>query len=54
MNTKHLIVIVGPTAIGKTSLSIDLQNITILKLFIDSRQFFKELLIGTALHQKKN
>lgn len=46
---KHLIVIVGPTAIGKTSLSIKLAkyfNCPILSA--DSRQFFKEISIGTA------
>lgn len=46
---KHLIVIVGPTAIGKTSLSVKLAkhyNCPILSA--DSRQFFKEIAIGTA------
>ena len=49
MNTKTLIVILGPTAIGKTSLSIDLAkhyNTDIISA--DSRQFYKELLIGAA------
>lgn len=47
--SKHLIVIVGPTAIGKTSLSIKLAkeyNCEILSA--DSRQFYKEMEIGTA------
>lgn len=46
---KYLIVLVGPTAIGKTALSIQLAhffNCHILSA--DSRQFFKELTIGTA------
>ena len=46
---KYLISIVGPTAIGKTSLSIKLAkhyNTEILSA--DSRQFFKEMQIGTA------
>lgn len=46
---KHLIVIEGPTASGKTSLSIELAkyfNTSILSA--DSRQFYKELEIGTA------
>jgi tRNA dimethylallyltransferase len=46
---KHLIIITGPTGIGKTSLSIDLAkkyNCPILSF--DSRQFFKEMSIGTA------
>ena len=49
MNTKTLIVVLGPTAIGKTSLSIQLAkqyNTEIVSA--DSRQFYKELLIGAA------
>ncbi|MCB9188325.1 MAG: tRNA (adenosine(37)-N6)-dimethylallyltransferase MiaA [Flavobacteriales bacterium] len=46
---KHLIVIVGPTAIGKTSLSIKLaKHFNCPVLSADSRQFFKEIAIGTA------
>ena len=48
-NPKYLITVVGPTAVGKTSLSIDLAlklNSEIISL--DSRQFYKELAIGTA------
>ena len=47
---KHLITIVGPTAIGKTAMSIALAkeyNCPILSC--DSRQFFKEMTIGTAV-----
>lgn len=47
--TKTLISIVGPTAIGKTALSIKLArhyNTEIISA--DSRQFFKEMSIGTA------
>ncbi len=48
--SKHLIVIVGPTAIGKTDLSIKLaQHFNTEILSADSRQFFKELNIGTAV-----
>ncbi|MDO9184527.1 MAG: tRNA (adenosine(37)-N6)-dimethylallyltransferase MiaA [Bacteroidia bacterium] len=49
MSSKNLIVIVGPTAVGKTAMSI-----AIAKAFdcpvvsADSRQFFKEMNIGTA------
>ena len=44
-----LITIIGPTAIGKTSLSIDIANhFGCDILSCDSRQFYKELLIGTA------
>ncbi|WP_055436522.1 tRNA (adenosine(37)-N6)-dimethylallyltransferase MiaA [Lacinutrix algicola] len=47
--TKYLISIVGPTAIGKTSLSIKLaQHYNTEILSADSRQFFKEMQIGTA------
>lgn len=47
---KKLIVIVGPTAIGKTSLSIALaQHFNCEIISCDSRQFFKEMRIGTAV-----
>ncbi|TGV00828.1 tRNA (adenosine(37)-N6)-dimethylallyltransferase MiaA [Flavivirga rizhaonensis] len=47
--TKTLISIVGPTAIGKTALSIKLANhFNTEILSADSRQFFKEMQIGTA------
>lgn len=46
---KYLIVLVGPTAIGKTSLSIQLAHFFDCEILsADSRQFFKELTIGTA------
>ena len=49
MNQKRIIVIVGPTGIGKTDLSIKLaQNLKTEIISFDSRQFFKELKIGTA------
>lgn len=51
MNTtsKYLIVLVGPTAIGKTALSIQLAKHYNCAIFsADSRQFFKEMSIGTA------
>ncbi len=48
--TKHLIVIIGATAIGKTKLSIALaQHFKAPILSCDSRQFFKEMTIGTAV-----
>ncbi|MEN8137317.1 MAG: tRNA (adenosine(37)-N6)-dimethylallyltransferase MiaA [Bacteroidota bacterium] len=47
--SNKLITIIGPTAIGKTSLSIDIANhFGCDILSCDSRQFYKELLIGTA------
>lgn len=46
---KHLIVIEGPTASGKTSLSIALaKHFHTCILSADSRQFYRELSIGTA------
>lgn len=45
-----LITIVGPTAIGKTALSIVLANHFKSEIIsCDSRQFFKEMKIGTAV-----
>lgn len=51
---KYLITIIGPTAIGKTALSIKLAkqfNCEIISC--DSRQFFKEMTIGTAVPLKE-
>lgn len=49
MSNKYLISIVGPTAIGKTALSIKLANHFNTEIIsADSRQFFKEMTIGTA------
>ena len=49
MKTKYLISVVGPTAIGKTSLAIKLaQHFNTEIISADSRQFFKEMQIGTA------
>jgi tRNA dimethylallyltransferase len=46
---KFLISIVGPTAIGKTALSIKLaKHFNTEILSADSRQFYKEMQIGTA------
>jgi tRNA dimethylallyltransferase len=48
--TNYLITIIGPTAIGKTSLSIALaQHFGCDIISCDSRQFFKEMKIGTAV-----
>lgn len=47
---KYLITIIGPTAIGKTSLSIKIaQHFGCDIISADSRQFFKEMAIGTAV-----
>ena len=46
----YLITIIGPTAIGKTALSIALaQHFQCDIISCDSRQFFKEMRIGTAV-----
>ena len=46
---KELIVIAGPTAVGKTSYAIELaQKYDTEILSADSRQFYRELQIGTA------
>lgn len=46
---KYLIILAGPTAVGKTALSIRLaQALKTVIISADSRQFFKELNIGTA------
>ena len=52
--TKKLLVIYGPTAVGKTSLAIQLalQHKTDI-ISADSRQFFKEMKIGTAVPEQE-
>ena len=53
-NTKKIIIIVGPTAIGKTKLSITLASSLETEIIsCDSRQFYKELKIGTAPPNKR-
>ncbi|RDK86873.1 tRNA (adenosine(37)-N6)-dimethylallyltransferase MiaA [Marinirhabdus gelatinilytica] len=48
--TPLLICIVGPTAIGKTALGIEIaKHFSTEILSADSRQFFKEMAIGTAV-----
>ncbi|MBB4806352.1 tRNA dimethylallyltransferase [Chryseobacterium defluvii] len=46
---KNLISVIGPTGIGKTRLAIDLAKYFSTEIIsCDSRQFFKEMKIGTA------
>lgn len=46
---KNLILIVGPTAVGKTALAVSLAKYYNTEIIsADSRQFYKELEIGTA------
>lgn len=48
-NNKTLIVILGPTAVGKTQLSLNLaQTLGTVVLSADSRQFYHEMAVGTA------
>lgn len=57
MNTplqhKYLITVIGPTAIGKTALAIEIaKHFKCDIISADSRQFFKEMSIGTAVPSK--
>lgn len=53
-NTHYLLVVIGPTAIGKTALAIQLaQHFQCEILSCDSRQFFKEMTLGTAVPSKE-
>jgi tRNA dimethylallyltransferase len=47
--SKYLLVVVGPTAVGKTALCVKLAHVFHTDILsADSRQFFKELNVGTA------
>lgn len=53
MNPHFLIVLVGPTAVGKTALSIELaQHFDTEIISADSRQVFREMKIGTAVPEQ--
>ena len=55
LSTKRIIFIVGPTAIGKTALSLNLaKKLQTEIISCDSRQFYKELKIGSAPPTKEN
>lgn len=46
---KHLVVVAGPTAVGKTELSVQLaKHYNTVIISADSRQFYREMTIGTA------
>ena len=48
--SKYLINVLGPTAIGKTSLAIEIaRHFNTEIISADSRQFFKEMSVGTAV-----
>lgn len=47
---KHLVILTGPTAIGKTALAIEMaSNFQTEIISCDSRQMYRELSIGTAV-----
>ena len=53
-NDKHLIVIAGPTASGKTATAIEIaQAFDTVVISADSRQFYREIPIGTAAPTKE-
>lgn len=53
MSEKYLIVLVGPTGIGKTDLSLHIAQKFNSEIFSsDSRQIYKEMNIGTAVPEK--
>lgn len=50
IDKKYLITVIGPTAIGKTALAIAIaKHFSCEIISADSRQFFKEMKIGTAV-----
>ena len=54
MSTKTLIYIAGPTGVGKTKLSLELAKCIDTEIIsCDSRQFYKEMSIGTAVPTTK-
>jgi len=52
--SKYMLSIIGPTAIGKTRISIELAKALNTEIIsCDSRQFYKEMQIGTAVPTKE-
>lgn len=53
ISPNYLITVIGPTAIGKTTMAIDIASHFGCDIISgDSRQFFKEMAIGTAVPSK--
>ena len=53
--TNNLIVILGPTGVGKSDIAVELAQLLNCEIIsADSRQFYKEMRIGTAVpdHQQ--
>ncbi|HEY4649961.1 MAG TPA: isopentenyl transferase family protein, partial [Pontibacter sp.] len=49
ISKKQLVVVVGPTAVGKTDLCVKLAaHFKTVVVSADSRQFYQEMTIGTA------
>jgi tRNA dimethylallyltransferase len=47
---KYLIVLLGPTGVGKTDIAVDIAEKTGTEIIsADSRQFFREMSVGTAI-----
>ena len=54
MMNKNVIYIGGPTGIGKTAIAIGIaKNLSAEIISCDSRQFYKEMSVGTAVPRKK-
>ncbi len=54
MNIQNLIVLIGPTGVGKTALTLDVaQHYGLEIINADSRQIYKEIPIGTAAPTKE-
>ena len=54
MKSNKLITVIGPTAIGKTAFSLELAKTFKTEILsCDSRQFYKEMSIGTAVPSKE-
>lgn len=54
VNNKTLVIIAGPTAVGKTAFCVQLaKRLQTEIISADSRQFYKETVIGTAAPTKK-
>ncbi len=52
---KTLLILLGPTGVGKTELSIDIANYYHTEIIsCDSRQIFMEMVIGTAVPDRKS
>ena len=53
MSNKNLIYIGGPTAVGKSAIAIEIAKYFSTEIIsCDSRQFYKEMVIGTAVPSK--